>query len=93
MISSVKDIIESLQKNYDLEETLVVTWWSKEDVAMNLGSDADEMTDEQIEHAWDRSNGDLDNALDDAIGEVNDRWMESLSDYAPDEEEEEEEED
>lgn len=70
LVITAKELIETL-KNYNPDETLLVTWWSTEDVEM-LVADEDVETDKAKE-IWSDIVWDLDSATSDhAISYVND---------------------
>ena len=70
LVITAKELIETL-KNYNPEETLLVTWWSTEDVEM-LVADEDVETDKAKE-IWNDIVWDLDEKTSDhAISYVND---------------------
>jgi hypothetical protein len=70
LVITAQQLIETL-KNYNPEETLLVTWWSTEDVEM-LVADEDVETDKAKE-IWNDIVWDLDNKTSDhVISYVND---------------------
>jgi len=74
-IITVKQLMDTLQSNYDPEQTLVITWWDKSDVEMYFGDDIEEGTEEQV---WDATNEALENALEYFISGANDEWSDAV---------------
>jgi hypothetical protein len=70
LIITPEKLIETL-KHYQPDETLLVTWWSAEDVGYIL-SDADVETDTTASDIWEAIVDDLDNNTSDyVISQVN----------------------
>ena len=70
LIITPEKLIETL-KHYQPDETLLVTWWSAEDVGYIL-SDADVETDTTASDIWEAIVDDLDNSTSDyVISQVN----------------------
>lgn len=70
LVITAKELIETL-KNYNPEETLLVTWWSTEDVEMLVADE--EVETDKAKEIWNDIVWDLDEKTSDhAISYVND---------------------
>lgn len=73
MLLTVAEVIERLKENYEQDETLAITWWSALDV-VDYVEDLESFKGD-AEELWDMVAYDVDNALENSIGEVNDAMV------------------
>lgn len=75
-VLTVGQLKELLSNGYSDEDTLVVTWWDKSDVRDDVYDALEERDiepdEDAVEQVWYAIANDVDNALDDQIGWVND---------------------
>lgn len=75
---TVKQVIEMLQNHYsDPNETIVVTWWDKTDVAPNSGM-PDLLTMEQSERLWNKVAPNLADQLNAEVSGINTLFQHEL---------------
>jgi hypothetical protein len=81
---TVGSLIATLQ-HYDLNETVVATFWSKDDVAQVIADESygrEGVTDEEfVAQVWHHVSGDVDVALDYAEEEMNRQVKFFVEDY------------
>ena len=68
-IYTAKELAELFAKHPDQEDTFAITWWSKEDVERFLG----ETSHTDLDDLWYDLIDEADDALENTIGDVNDR--------------------
>lgn len=76
---TIEELIAGLTKNHALTDTIVVTWWSKDDVNLLLD---EPVSDSRAEELWDAVAETFGQNLDDAIIAGNDYLLSLLEDQS-----------
>ena len=81
---TVGQLKQVLNDHYSDDSTIVVTWWSKDDVSnawadIFYDDDGGEMTSEELDDVWNAISVDFDNNLDDFISGANEYLFELVN--------------
>jgi len=76
---TIESLIAGLTKNYKPTDSIVVTWWSKDDVNLLLD---EEVSDSRAEELWDAVCETFGENLDNAIVAGNDYLLSLLKDQS-----------
>jgi hypothetical protein len=76
---TIEELIAGLTKNHALTDSIVVTWWSKDDVNLLLD---EPVSDSQAEELWDAVCETFGNDLDSVIERGNDTLTALLKDQS-----------
>lgn len=81
---TVGQLKQTLNDHYSDDSTIVVTWWSKDDVSnawadIFYDDDGGEITSEELDDVWNAISVDFDNNLDDFISGANEYLYELVN--------------